>query len=231
VPGYNNLATDSMRAALIPLTPLSSRHPTPESFGAPLTVGGWSNDQDAWLSVKRIKFIIPFERPFKKMTPPVALSHPELAQIARYRNNIWLSTTMGGDAEQGPSDDRSGVTGRSGGSGSRFGSGFGSRFGGRNWGTVKGFGKKKTGAGRQEEFKTSLPSDDIPVALEGVNEDAQVTYPTYKDDVLLMASYGDDTGMWKEELAKILRAERAEQEKVKTERMARLSNWLQTLST
>jgi hypothetical protein len=164
------------------------------------------------------------------MNPPVALSDPELVQIVRYRT-ILLTTTIGGDAEQGTSGDRSGEKGRKGGSGFGQGSRFGSHFAGRNWGTVKGFGKKKGGgAGRQEEFKTSLPSNDLPV-LEGVNEDEQVTYPTYKDDVLLMASYSDNTGMWKEELAKILREEREEQETLKTERMTRLDNWLQTLST
>jgi hypothetical protein len=65
VAGYNNLATDAMRASLIPLPPLSSGHPTPESFGAPLTVGGWLNDRDTWLSVNPIKFIIPFTRPVR----------------------------------------------------------------------------------------------------------------------------------------------------------------------
>jgi hypothetical protein len=91
---------------------------------------------------------------------------------------------------------------------------------------LKGFGKKKKkGAGQQEEFKTSLPSDDIPV-LEGVNEDEQVTHPTYKDELMLMASYGNDAGIWKEELAKVLQAECEEQEKVKVERTARLSSLL-----
>ena len=63
--------------------------------------------------------------------------------------------------------------------------------------------------------------------FKGVNEDTQVTYLTYKDDVLLMVSYSDDSGMWKEELAKILCVE---QEKVKTQCMVRMSNWLQTRS-
>jgi hypothetical protein len=65
VNGYNKLATDAMRTALIPLPPLSSRHPTPESFGTPLTVGGWSNSRDAWLSVNPIKSILPFRRPVR----------------------------------------------------------------------------------------------------------------------------------------------------------------------
>lgn len=94
---------------------------------------------------------------------------------------------------------------------------------------MKGFGKKKkNGTGQQEEFKTnSLLSDALPV-LEDVDEGARVTYPTYKDDLMLMASYGDDTGVWKEELAKFLQAEREEQEKVKTERMGRVRDWLTT---
>jgi hypothetical protein len=35
----------------------------------------------------------------------------------------------------------------------------------------------------------------------------QVTHPTYKDELMLMASYGNDAGMWKEELPKVLQAE------------------------
>jgi hypothetical protein len=60
--GYNNL-NDVMRATLIPLLPLSLRHPTPDAFGAPLTVGGWSNSRDAWLRVIPMKLILPFARP------------------------------------------------------------------------------------------------------------------------------------------------------------------------
>jgi hypothetical protein len=160
--------------------------------------------------------------------PPVALSDLELSQIERYRVTL-LATTICGGAGQGPSGDGSRGTRKTGEGGSGRGSRLVSRLGGRNWGTVKGFGKKKkNGTGQQEEFKThSLLSDALPV-LEDVDEGAHVTYPTYKDDLMLMASYGDDTGVWKEELAKFLQAEREEQEKVKTERMARVRDWLTT---
>ena len=43
---YNNLS-NAAHAMLILLPPFSSRHSTPESFGAPITIGRWSNSQDA----------------------------------------------------------------------------------------------------------------------------------------------------------------------------------------
>ena len=58
--GYSN-----SNNPLIPLPPLSSRHSTPASFGAPLTVGGWSNSRDAWLRVIPVKFILPSTRPVR----------------------------------------------------------------------------------------------------------------------------------------------------------------------
>ena len=39
---YSKLPEDA-RPVLILLPPLSSRHPTPDTFGAPLTLEGWSN--------------------------------------------------------------------------------------------------------------------------------------------------------------------------------------------
>jgi hypothetical protein len=62
--GYSELPEDA-RPAPIPLPPLSSRHPTPEAFGAPLTLGGWSNRQDAWLRVVPITFNVPETRPVR----------------------------------------------------------------------------------------------------------------------------------------------------------------------
>jgi hypothetical protein len=122
------LATNAMCAALIPLPPLSSHHATPESFGTPLTVGGWSNSQDAWLSINPIKFILPFRRlvrvnvwfvlikctkidyytQFKRMMPPVTLSDLELSQIECYCTTL-LMTNTGSDMRQGPSGGGSGV--------------------------------------------------------------------------------------------------------------------------
>ena len=62
--GYSKLPEDA-RLALIPLPPLSSRHPTPEAFGAPLTVGGWSNTRDAWLRVVPVTFNVPETQPVR----------------------------------------------------------------------------------------------------------------------------------------------------------------------
>ena len=61
---YNNM-DNAARATLVPLPPLSSRHPTPEGFGPPLIVGGRSNARDAWLRVIPVQFILPSTRPVR----------------------------------------------------------------------------------------------------------------------------------------------------------------------
>jgi hypothetical protein len=53
---------ETEQANLIPLPPLSRHHPTPELFGEPLVIGGWSNTRVSWLNVNVTKFIMPWIR-------------------------------------------------------------------------------------------------------------------------------------------------------------------------
>jgi hypothetical protein len=169
------------------------------------------------------------------MIPPVALSRSELLQIDHYRNTL-TPTTIGGDGGNGPADDGSGGTGRKGEGGSRQGgdlgdkqgrgtSRFGSAFKPQNWKASKKWRKKQV-VGEQQEFNTRVPSYDIPV-VEGVDEEAEGADATFKDELVLLASYGDD-GTWRKALDKLLQAEHQEQEEVTKERMARLDEWRQT---
>jgi hypothetical protein len=57
IPEYSRLS-DTIKAMLIPLPPISLRHPTPETFGDPLTIGGWLNSRDSWLHVVPVRFLI-----------------------------------------------------------------------------------------------------------------------------------------------------------------------------
>jgi hypothetical protein len=63
----SNGFSDTIKATLIPLLPLSLRHPTPENFGDPLTIGGWSDSRDTWLHVVPVRFMIPMLRPVSGM--------------------------------------------------------------------------------------------------------------------------------------------------------------------
>lgn len=47
---YNRMS-DTAKAALLPLPPLSSRYPTPDAFGEPLDFGNWSTFEDSFLYV------------------------------------------------------------------------------------------------------------------------------------------------------------------------------------
>ena len=62
LPGYNGL-TDVAKATLLPLPPLSLRHPMPDAFGAPLDLGNWSNSRDSFLHVIPKQFAMPMSRP------------------------------------------------------------------------------------------------------------------------------------------------------------------------
>jgi len=59
---YNGM-DDAAKATLLPLPPLSLRHPTPEAFGAPLNFGNWSTFTDSWLSIIPRRFVMPTSRP------------------------------------------------------------------------------------------------------------------------------------------------------------------------
>ena len=63
--GFRQL-TDAGKATLLPLPPLSSRHPSPNAFGVPLNpldFGGWSDDRDSFLYVISRQFTMPRSRP------------------------------------------------------------------------------------------------------------------------------------------------------------------------
>jgi len=168
------------------------------------------------------------------MLPAVALSVDELYQIEIYRATL-RATTISSSGRQGPPDNGSGSKGGNGGGGSEWekepggkGGQRTSKSGSRFKGSWRGWRKKKVVGVGQQEFKIGIPSDDLPVH-EGVDEDAQGDNATWKEQLMLLASYGDDDGIWKEELVKVLRAEGKEQEEMKQERMARLGNWRQML--
>jgi hypothetical protein len=63
--GFRQL-TDAGKATLLPLPPLSSRHPSPNAFGVPLNpldFGGWSDNRDAFLHVIPRQFTMHRSRP------------------------------------------------------------------------------------------------------------------------------------------------------------------------
>jgi hypothetical protein len=162
------------------------------------------------------------------MIPPVALSLLELSRIAQYRVTLGATTISSG---QGPFGSGSGSGGRMGEGGSGQGtSGFGSKFRGRTWSSVKNFGKRKIGGEEQQGSKISILSDNLSTH-ESSKTDAEGDTTTWKEQLILFASYDDEVGSWKKELAKFLEAERKEQEEVEKERMVRLGEWRQTLAT
>ena len=58
VEGYNNLPAN-VKPFLIPLPPLSTRHPTPTVFGNALTlIGGFALGRDSWLHIIPRQFIM-----------------------------------------------------------------------------------------------------------------------------------------------------------------------------
>ncbi|KAI0296731.1 hypothetical protein B0F90DRAFT_1744658 [Multifurca ochricompacta] len=65
LPTYNRL-TDAAKASLLPLPPLSFRHPTPDAFGARLNFGTWRNSRDSFLLVNPRRFIMPTSRPVSR---------------------------------------------------------------------------------------------------------------------------------------------------------------------
>jgi len=150
------------------------------------------------------------------MIPPVALSRSELLQIDHYRKTLT----------PGKGEGSSGQRGNSGGKRGWGTSRFGSAFNPQTWMPSKKWGKKQV-VEEQREFNTRVPSYDILVS-EGVDEDATGADATFKDDLILLASYDDDVGTWRKALDKLLQAERQEQEEMMKERKARLDEWRQT---
>lgn len=69
-----------------------------------------------------------------------------------------------------------------------------------------------------------MTSDGILI-LEGVDEDADGEDCTWKEQLIMLA-YSDPT--WIPDLRRYLQEEREGQEKLKEERMGRLTSWLQS---
>ncbi|KAF8349599.1 hypothetical protein F5887DRAFT_947041 [Amanita rubescens] len=82
------------KAALLPLPPLSSRHPTPDAFGEPLDFGNWATYKDSFLHVFPRRFTIPTRRSFKRMDPPVIMPLSALFRIDSYREYLLSTTRM-----------------------------------------------------------------------------------------------------------------------------------------
>jgi len=59
--------------------------------------------------------------------------------------------------------------------------------------------------------------------------DAQGADSNLKDNLMLMAGPGDDR-MWAKELARFLRAEQKERDKIQAERATRLRHWRQNVA-
>ena len=59
---YNNMSNPATKAALLPLPLLSSRHPTPDAFGEPLSFGNWTTIRDSFLHVFPRRLIMPMSR-------------------------------------------------------------------------------------------------------------------------------------------------------------------------
>jgi hypothetical protein len=59
---YNTMNDAAAKAALLPLPPLSSRHPRPDAFGRPLAFGNWSTAKDSFLHIFPRRFIMTTKR-------------------------------------------------------------------------------------------------------------------------------------------------------------------------
>jgi hypothetical protein len=59
---YNRMNDATTKAALLPLLPLLSQHPTPDAFGEPLDFGNWSTTRDSFLHVFPRRFTMTTKR-------------------------------------------------------------------------------------------------------------------------------------------------------------------------
>jgi hypothetical protein len=62
LPTYDRMSDTVAKAALLPLPPLSSRHPTPDAFGEPLDSGDWSTYKDSFLHIFPRRLTLPMKR-------------------------------------------------------------------------------------------------------------------------------------------------------------------------
>lgn len=216
------LATDNRMnyaTATAALLPLSSRHPTPDTFGKPLDFGNWSATSDSFLHVFPTRFTMPTKRSFKRMDPPLLMPYSVLRRIGHYREYL-LSTTI----TQNNDGDEPGKSnlphGRTGDRGGQVASGVTSVTSPQTI-ISGGEGERATGVGL-EQFSDKLDYDSLPSA-EDVDEDADDGDATTLDDLLLLVH--DNPTLWIGELKRYLQEEKREQERVQDERMARLASW------
>jgi hypothetical protein len=87
-------------------------------------------------------------------------------------------------------------------------------------------GEKVVGAGLGLEMSPVIKQwSDMVVA--DVEDDAQDDDMSYKHELMLLAGPGD-SGFCRNELAKLLQAERKEREEMQQQRVARVRQWQQT---
>lgn len=83
---YNSMNDATAKAALLPLPPLSSRHPTPDAFGQPLDFGTWSNTRDSFLHIFPRRFTMTLDR-----SVSLSLMNASLFLIAiELSSNAWI---------------------------------------------------------------------------------------------------------------------------------------------
>ncbi|KAK2463869.1 hypothetical protein APHAL10511_004174 [Amanita phalloides] len=227
LPTYNKM-TDTTKATLLPLPPLSSRHPTPGAFGEPLDFGNWSTNRYSFLHVFPRRFTMTSRRSFKRMNPPLIMGLEDLYRIDSYREYL-LSTISprnhddqshsppsdGSRDEQGSSNPPHGQTGDGGGpaaSGVTLVTSSPTIIGDRG-------GTKAAGAGLE---KISVNSTHGLLALEDVDEDAEDADATALDELMMLTYDGDP--IWMEELGRYLQEEE-EKERMQNERAVRLARW------
>ncbi|KAF9506829.1 hypothetical protein BS47DRAFT_380192 [Hydnum rufescens UP504] len=230
--GYNQ-TDDTGRAALIPLPPLSHRYPTPERFGDPLVVGGWSNSRDAWLYTVPHRFVMPWTRPFKRMIPPVSMNPFEMRRVDVWYNALRASLVapdLGDRHDEVPpegglrKDDGRGNVALRQGDGGQAASGNVPESTGVSW--AGGGVQKRTLEAEVEQLVHNLSSGE-PLILEGVDEDAQDEDCTPRDQLILL---GRSHPSWAKVLVKYLVAEQEERQEVEERRAARLEHWLQGMT-
>ena len=88
-------------------------------------------------------------------------------------------------------------------------------------------GEKVVGAGLGPEMPPVIKQwSDLVV--EDVDDDAQDDDVSYKHELMLLAGPGD-SGFCRNELVKLLQAERKEREEMQQQRVARVHQWQQTV--
>ncbi|KAF8342434.1 hypothetical protein F5887DRAFT_357480 [Amanita rubescens] len=214
VRGFHQL-TDAGKATLLPLPPLSSRHPSPNAFGAPLNpldFGGWSDHRDAFLHVISRQLTMPRSRPFKRMEPPLIMPGWVLYRIDRYRETLRWSTQITNAHNR--SGDEQGSSNPPGDGGGPAASGVSSV----TTSTIAdGEGEEVAEAG-VEQFSAKYGL----LVLEGVDEDAEGPDATMLDELTLLAH---DDPVWKGELRRYLQEEEKQKKQIQKERAVRLAHW------